>query len=242
MKLVIDPSVLVVIVLAACLACIYMVFFFGRRLQTTAYIRDSLIEGAQQQELKTLLLELRNRAESGPLDPSRPPPRDYGSTRSLWSGDRATASPAMPSSYYDSIDEPPDRKARREAEQKQEEARQAAIAKWEDEERQRYEELHKAAVNIALERARKRVPSSIDISLLGGGWSFLLEFSTVIVIIFALLILGILNILDGREIATILAAIAGYVLGKATSNTTGSSKKQAGSAIPDSPRHREPTA
>jgi hypothetical protein len=46
-----------------------------------------------------------------------------------------------------------------------------------------------------------------------------LEFSTVIVIIFALLTLGILGILEGREIATILTAIAGYVLGKATATT-----------------------
>jgi len=64
-----------------------------------------------------------------------------------------------------------------------------------------------------------KVPSTIDISLLGGGWAFLLEFSTVIVIIFTLLILGILKALEGKDIATILAAIAGYVLGKASSGT-----------------------
>ena len=69
----------------------------------------------------------------------------------------------------------------------------------------------------AAKRAEKKIPSSIDISLLGGGWAFLLEFSTVIVIIFTLLILGILETLEGKDIATILAAIAGYVLGKATS-------------------------
>jgi hypothetical protein len=57
----------------------------------------------------------------------------------------------------------------------------------------------------------------MDISLLGGGFSFLLEFSTVIVIIFTLLILGLIGSLGGNEISTILASIAGYVLGKATS-------------------------
>lgn len=41
----------------------------------------------------------------------------------------------------------------------------------------------------------------------------------VIVIIFTLLILGILGTLEGKEISTILAAIAGYVLGKATAGT-----------------------
>jgi Na+/H+-dicarboxylate symporter len=60
----------------------------------------------------------------------------------------------------------------------------------------------------------------MDISLLGGGWSFLLEFSTVIVIIFTLLILGIASVIQGKDIVTILASIAGYVLGKATSGSS----------------------
>ncbi|HEY6250780.1 MAG TPA: hypothetical protein VI685_12535 [Candidatus Angelobacter sp.] len=59
------------------------------------------------------------------------------------------------------------------------------------------------------------------------GWAFLLEFSTVIVIIFALLVLGILETLDGREIATILAAIAGYVLGKASGGAKKSQEEAA---------------
>ena len=65
-QLSVDPSILVIIVLATCLACIWMVFFFGRRLQTSAYLRDSLIEGAKQQELKILLRELHDRALEGP--------------------------------------------------------------------------------------------------------------------------------------------------------------------------------
>lgn len=44
-----------------------------------------------------------------------------------------------------------------------------------------------------------------------------MEFSTVIVIIFTVLILGILNVLNEQSISTILAAIAGYILGKASS-------------------------
>ena len=63
--------VLVTAVLATCLACIWMVFFFGRRLQTSAYLRDSLIEGASQQELKALLRELQDIAvaagKAGPV-------------------------------------------------------------------------------------------------------------------------------------------------------------------------------
>ncbi|MGP0094865.1 MAG: hypothetical protein ACLPKB_33660 [Xanthobacteraceae bacterium] len=38
----------------------------------------------------------------------------------------------------------------------------------------------------------------------------------IIVIIFALLVLGISGIMAGKDITTILALIAGYVLGKAT--------------------------
>jgi len=71
-------------------------------------------------------------------------------------------------------------------------------------------------LRIAFLSAFRRSLALRFISLLGGGFSFLLEFSTVIVIIFAVVILSIIGILKNQEIATILAAIAGYVLGKAT--------------------------
>jgi hypothetical protein len=41
--IVLDPSVLSFLVLVTCLAYIYMVFFFDRRLRNSAYLRDSLI-------------------------------------------------------------------------------------------------------------------------------------------------------------------------------------------------------
>jgi hypothetical protein len=81
-------------------------------------------------------------------------------------------------------------------------------------------------------RAQKFVPQSLDISLLGGGWAFLLEFSTVIVIIFAIVILGILGVLAGEQISTILAAIAGYVLGKASGGGATKASTEAHSAAP----------
>jgi hypothetical protein len=211
----IDPGVLSVIVLMTCLTCIYMVFFFGRRLQTSAYLRDSLIEGAKQQELKILLRELHDRAMEGPLDPNNPPPDGYGSTARLWESDKYSA--PMDSAPWHNPNETDGEKAERIQQEADQRQQRAECKKWESEERIRYEALRKDADARALQRAEKRVPSSLDISLLGGGWAFLLEFSTVIVIIFTLLILGILKILEGREISTILAAIAGYVLGKATS-------------------------
>src|SRR5271166_4742589 len=53
----------------------------------------------------------------------------------------------------------------------------------------------------------------------GRGPSFVLEFTAIVVIIFAAVTLGILGVLSGQQIGTLLAAIAGYVLGKATSGS-----------------------
>jgi len=108
--------------------------------------------------------------------------------------------------------------------------RKMAIEKyleWEAKERKIYE-TKKAEIEKE-ERAKieKLLPKSMDVSILGTGFSFLLEFSTVIVIIFALIILGILGLFEGREIAAILAAIAGYVLGKG-SRTISSKKEETG--------------
>src|SRR5262249_24726801 len=202
----ISPSVLAVIVLTACLTCIWMVFFFGRRLQTSAYLRDSLIEGAKQQELKILLRELRDRAMEGPLDPRNPPPDGYGPTRRLWDPDNWGL--VKPKSDYDDYfrrDETQEQKEERlrlkQEGKGEEERRLAAERNWELEERVRYDALRQQAEVEAAKRAEWKVPSSIDISLLGGGWSFLLEFSTVIVIIFTVLILSILKTLDGKDVS-----------------------------------------
>jgi hypothetical protein len=65
-------------------------------------------------------------------------------------------------------------------------------------------------------RAEKLLPT-MDVSSFGGGWVFVLEFTTIIFIVFAVLALGLLGVLKSEPIATILAAIAGYVLGKSTS-------------------------
>lgn len=222
-----DPTILAVCVLAACLTCIWIVFAFGRRLQSSAYLRDSLIEGARQQELKVLLRELRDRAIEGPLEANSPPPDGYGPTARLWQPEIYGVSKT--SSPYSYGSESAEEKERRLEEERQQRVQEEAFRKWEAEERERYEAARQKVEKEALRRAKNKVPSSIDISLLGGGWAFLLEFSTVIVIIFTVLILGILKILEGKEIATILAAIAGYVLGKASSSTKQVERK------PDSP-------
>jgi hypothetical protein len=85
-------------------------------------------------------------------------------------------------------------------------------------------------LNEAYANAQKRANRAIDVDLSvlrGRGAEFVLEFTTVVVIIFAAIILGVLGILDTQQIGTLLAAIAGYVLGRATTrnrSSTGGSK------------------
>lgn len=78
-----------------------------------------------------------------------------------------------------------------------------------------YKERAKIRVS-ARDYAQKLLPG-IDVSAFGGGWIFVLEFTTIIFIIFAALALGFVGVLGSEQIGTILAAIAGYVLGKSTS-------------------------
>jgi hypothetical protein len=68
--------------------------------------------------------------------------------------------------------------------------------------------------------ARAKLLLNVDFSALRGrGPEFVLEFTAVVVIIFAAVILGVLGVLDSNQIGTLLAAIAGYVLGKGTSRS-----------------------
>lgn len=76
------------------------------------------------------------------------------------------------------------------------------------------EEAHALAIKSAKEGM------DFDTGVLRGrGPEFVLEFTTVVVIIFAAVILGVLNVLSTEQIGTLLAAIAGYVLGRATSRS-----------------------
>lgn len=69
-------------------------------------------------------------------------------------------------------------------------------------------------------KAKGQADRALDVdfsALRGRGSEFVLEFTTVVVIIFAAVILGVLRVLDTQQIGTLLAAIAGYVLGRSTS-------------------------
>lgn len=80
---------------------------------------------------------------------------------------------------------------------------------------ERYQTDRKNKTEEAREHARSLVPE-VDLSSFGGGWVFVLEFTTIIFIVFSVLSLGVLGVLNSEQIGTILAAIAGYVLGKST--------------------------
>jgi len=85
----------------------------------------------------------------------------------------------------------------------------------------------KAAEVAAQKQARRAL--TVDFSALRGrGPEFVLEFTAVVVIIFAAVILGVVERLSSEQIGTLLAAIAGYVLGKgATRSRSGSGGEQA---------------
>lgn len=228
-----DASILAGVALAVCLVCIYLVFNWGRQLTLQTHLRDTLVDGVKHLELDRLTHRLDDKAWQGPLDPKNNPfpvaAREIGLSHTimLW-GDDARMSALSFEEYVEGpYDEEMQRifssedlwKANVQIDKKKTAERKIGIEKyreWEEKERQMYDSRRTALESEALGLANESVPKTMDMSVLGGGFSFLLEFSAVIVIIFALVALGILGIMEGSEISTILAAIAGYVLGKAT--------------------------
>jgi hypothetical protein len=231
-----NQMLLALVSIFACMACVYIVFIFARRAQNSAYLRQSFVDIEYKKELDGLLRNLQDEAIRGPLDYSEPAPDGYGPTSKLWiqggyrldeigpwgvvtGGWGSTNEVICTPSGSTVAGSEPDPTKRQERENAEIERKNTfnAFKNWENAERKRMAERRKEAESKARRRAELQVPGTIDIALLGGGFGFILEFSTVIVIIFTILILGILNVMQGREISTILAAIAGYVLGKSTS-------------------------
>jgi hypothetical protein len=94
-----------------------------------------------------------------------------------------------------------------------------AYRKWDSDFRREVLRLYELEVNAAREKAEENAKLAIDVDfavLRGRGHAFVLEFTAIVVIIFAAVITGVLGILTGEQIGTLLAAIAGYVLGRAT--------------------------
>ena len=90
---------------------------------------------------------------------------------------------------------------------------------WEQKVDAEVQRRYQTDLDLTRAKAKEKASLAIDVDLLalrGQGPEFVLEFTTVVVIIFAAVILGILKILGTEQIGTLLAAIAGYVLGRAT--------------------------
>lgn len=208
-----DQFTLAFCAIAACLMCIYVVFIFGRKLQLSASTRDTLVQSVFKQEFDIKIRELTEKAMGSPLDPKNTPPAEFGPVSQLWDKDQKSYRYYLSEISY-GVEETSDQRKQRLDTLK-------ACEDWERDERLRFAKLKDQAEVEAKKKAEDSVPKSMDISLLGGGFSFLLEFSAVIVIIFTLMTLGILKVLDGKDITTILASIAGYVLGKAGSISKG---------------------
>lgn len=79
----------------------------------------------------------------------------------------------------------------------------------------------------------------IDLATLRGrGPEFILQFTAVVTIVFVVLALGLVGKLDSQQAGTILAAIAGYVLGQATSRGQARPRE---APEPSSPENLKPT-
>ena len=91
---------------------------------------------------------------------------------------------------------------------------------WQQRLANKEEELYNEALDVARTKAEEAATraADVDISIFRGrGPTFVLEFTAIVVIIFSAVILGILSILDVNQIGTLLAVVAGYVLGRSTS-------------------------
>ncbi|HEX8681933.1 MAG TPA: hypothetical protein VF707_06445 [Ardenticatenaceae bacterium] len=85
--------------------------------------------------------------------------------------------------------------------------------------------LEVVAHNHAKSLVNEALPAVFDLSAPGRG-SLFLEFATVVIIIVSVLILAFIQVLDGEQVAPILASIAGYVLGRSTSELDRKSEPQ----------------
>ena len=128
---------------------------------------------------------------------------------------------ASPETHY--IDEK-DMKDQERADLEQYRIQQRNFEKSQHEWRKRLQDKEEDCYQKGLDVARKEAESAaaraigdVDITIFRGrGPTFVLEFTAIVVIIFSAVILGILDILNGNQIGTLLAAVAGYVLGRST--------------------------
>lgn len=226
------------IALVSVVVSLFLVFYFSRRITLQTHLRNTLVEAAVKLQTDKQVRDLWDKAWAGPLSPSNPFPPEAEAidlkwdlcwttdqrekARLLYLGDLDTrtyeeyiaTTGIDPKHFTQANFEARQRHAKEEYDKRKLGIQE--YKKWERKEQEIFNTKNDAIVEAARQDVENKLPKQMDVSILGTGFSFLLEFSTVFVIIFAVIIMGMLGVLEGREIAAILAAIAGYVLGKAT--------------------------
>lgn len=110
---------------------------------------------------------------------------------------------------------------------------------WADAELERKaKNLRSEAIQHADEEAKKESDKALGVldfsTVMGRGPEFILQFTAVVTIVFVVLALGLTGNLDSQQSGTILAAIAGYVLGQSTSRREPHEKTPGISSTPES--------
>ena len=86
-----DVSILAIFALSACVVCLYLVFFFGRKLQLQSHLRNTLVDGTVEQAVDRSRRMLDEQAYAAPLDPIKnpfpPEASEIGISHNLWLGD-----------------------------------------------------------------------------------------------------------------------------------------------------------
>jgi len=95
----------------------------------------------------------------------------------------------------------------------------AELKKKEEEQEQLRQQRDQKLREKAAQEAQTLVPPSLTVAGMGITGSFFIELTAILTIIFGIIILGLVEVLRTQEIATILAAIAGYVLGKTSASS-----------------------
>lgn len=204
----------------------FMLLGWSHRLDQASYLGNVYEESVEDFEYKRLAVtptekwersEYHREIASDPAwlakhpEPTRPEGLE-GWYRDPWSA--GTRPPGLGEGTGGLVGDAPSEEVRR----KQQDYNRA-MREWEGLVRAEAHARYRRDLDKARERAKQRaaLATSVDLAALRGrGAEFVLEFTTVVVIIFAAVVLGVLRVLGTEQIGTLLAAIAGYVLGRAT--------------------------
>jgi len=223
-----DPWMLVVIVLAVLLslmASLWMVYSYINNIRTTDIHRRLLydaVKEARYRELKEQAVVMVVTDENDPelIEERR---QDAITDRDDISDGLESLRKAQPSEETSAQIEELERDLRKIGRMLEAELSEGRIKSLREEQVRRANERGQqdAAMRESAARdAESLVPASLTIAGMGITGSFFIELTAILTIIFGIIILGLVGVLGTQQIAPILAAIAGYVLGKTSNNSS----------------------